>query len=357
MADITVASTTDSAEDVKSAAEFVLTPPAKRGEAPKAAAPADPPDDAPKAPDAPVKAKDAKDADNVGDEPDETVKAAEPDPDPEPERKGKRDVQKRIDELTREKYTSQRATEEARAELASLRREMESLKARSEARAEAATQEDPPVKAAAEDPVPKSDDFETFEQFTLAASRWAARQDRLEAESAAKVADNKRRQAYIQQRDKQDNDTLVASHYQRVEAAREEIPDFDAVIDASEDMALAPPMRAVILNEPLGPRMMYYLAQNPGECDRISRLPPTPQLVEMGAIRAMITSEMAASGTPVPAPAAPAARPKATAPKLPPPPKTVGAGSTKTSVALDDLPYDQYRDIRNRQEAARRARN
>jgi hypothetical protein len=353
---VVVASTTDSMEDIKAAADSGVTVETSQPE--PAAEPASDPEPAkePESPRAEVPA----------------TEVVEPEPETEeeakPEKKGeirerKRDLQSRIDELVRDKYTSQRAANDAQNEVLRLRAELDASTRRQP------PPQEPPVEApkVVDDPEPASDAFETFEEFTKATAKWAARTERraIEKEAAenrkkweAQEQDNRR--AWMDQQTRQNNESLMSAHYARIDAAKADLPDFDAVIDASQDIELAPPMRAVIMNEELGPHLMYYLAQHPEECDKIAKLAPTPQLVAMGRIMTKIEAKLEAKtepkAEPEATPDAKAVVPKKPAPvsKLPPPIKTVGSGAAASTRPLDELDYQEFARMRNEQERARR---
>jgi len=279
-----------------------------------------------------------------------------------PTRERKRDIQARIDELVRDKYTSKREAADAQGYALRLQRELDALKAdqfpaRAEERPAPTAPPAPPQEdlsraiEAALGPEPSSDNFDTFEAYTKAQARWSAKAERFELEAESRRANEYARRQHFEQQSRASNDAVTSAHFARIETARESIPDFDDVIAKSEDMVIPPPMRAVIMNEEAGPYLMYHLAQYPEELERIASLPPTPQLVAMGRLIAQIGS--ADPGVPR-GTSTRAAAPKPS--KLPPPPKTVGAGSAQSTVSLDDLPYDQYREIRNREERERMAR-
>jgi hypothetical protein len=207
-----------------------------------------------------------------------------------------------------------------------------------------------------EDVEPQSGDFETFEEYTKAAARWAARDERRKIEADRRAEQEWAWKQEQERRQVANEDTVRSLHFARVDAFREQTPDFDAVIDTAENIKLPPPMEAVILHEDMGPALMYYLAQHPDQCDQIARMAPGPQFVAMGKIMSQLEAQVS-TGQSLSDNAT--AKPRASAPRrsaLPPPVSTVGAGAAKSTVSLDELPYEQYREIRNREEAARMRR-
>lgn len=81
---------------------------------------------------------------------------------------------------------------------------------------------------------------------------------------------------------------------QRYEAVRSVNPDFDEVI-ATCEAQVSPALNHVFLTSEHGPALMYQLAKNPAELDRLSRLAPLDAAREIGRLEAQ-----AASGTATP---------------------------------------------------------
>lgn len=74
---------------------------------------------------------------------------------------------------------------------------------------------------------------------------------------------------------------------ERRTAAIAELPDYVEVAEA-KDVMISQAMAAGIALDAMGPKIAYYLGKNPAEAERISKLAPAAQLIEMGEIRAKL---------------------------------------------------------------------
>ena len=104
-------------------------------------------------------------------------------------------------------------------------------------------------------------------------------------------------------------------------------------------------MQDTVLSSESGPALMYHLCKNPETCDRIASLPPLVAIKELGRLEAQL--EVASSGP------TQAAR---TVTKAPKPIKPVGGSAIASStVPMDQMNYQDYRRVRNKQEEDARA--
>jgi hypothetical protein len=199
-------------------------------------------------------------------------------------------VQKRIDELVRQR-------EEERAEKLRLLAIVEGYnKPKAEAKVEGEDQEPQrPVR----DPNAAPEVYEqALMDYADAKASWSARNEvqKVLAEEARKAEE--REQAAAQ---KAAQETYIA----RVNKAVEKYPDYKAVAE-SPDVTVSMPMAHAIMTSEHGPDIAYHLGKNPQEAARIASLAPIQQLVEVGLIVAKLTA-------PAPAPAAPAPKPAVSA--------------------------------------------
>jgi hypothetical protein len=119
----------------------------------------------------------------------------------------------------------------------------------------------------------------------------------------------------------------------KVEAARVEYPDWDDVFEDARDVQIPKAMHEAITSSNLGPDILYRLAKDTSEANRLAKLSPVAMGREIGRIEAQIEYERS--------------KPEETKPKLtnaPSPPKTVranaavhdidvaGSGASKLSV-------------------------
>lgn len=192
---------------------------------------------------------------------------AEADPDapgdkPEPEPKPPSGVDKRISKLVYER-------EEAR------RREAY-WQGIAEGKGGATPGVQPP---AAKDGPPKQEQFESYDEYLRALTRHEIRTEM--AQERQKLTGE------LEARE------LHGGFEKRVEAVREKHADFDEVA-FSNDHQVSPTMRDAIMNTQDGAEIAYWLGQNHAESNRIARLSPNHQILELGRISARLAAPKAA---------------------------------------------------------------
>ena len=183
-----------------------------------------------------------------------------------------------------------------------------------------------PAKAGGEatDGPPKQESFETYDEYLRALTRHEIRTEM--AQERQKLT-----------RDLEGRE-LQGGFDKRVAAVREKHADFDEVA-FSDDHQVSPTMRDGIMNMDDGAEIAYWLGQNHEESNRIARLSPNHQILELGRISARLAA---------PKPAAPP-RPASAAPA---PITPVRAGGRAVEGLSDDLPRGEW--MRRRQEQVRR---
>lgn len=217
--------------------------------------------------------------------------------------KFKSPIQERFDTLTRAKH-------EAEREAAYWRQ-----------RANPVQQAGPPAK-------PTVDQFKDYGEFVEALADWKADQKVSEALKARDVEMAKTADARVQE-------TKAQTFVERQNAAREAIPDYDAVVGAA-DVPISEHVGKVLLNSPKGADLVYHLAKNPAEAARISQMSAEDAAYELGQISATL-------GRPS-TPAKPVT--KAPAPMKP----TAGNGSS-SATDPSKMSHEEYRAMRAKQGA------
>lgn len=210
-----------------------------------------------------------------------------------------RGVQKRLDELAR-----QREAERERAD--NLQRMLDRELA---ARAQPKQEQQPAAPQPDEtEPVrPQRTAFTDPEAYAEAVAEWSGQY--------ASWAGKREAQAVIQAERRKSIEAQVAegqrlareAYQSRVEKTVEKHADYREVAE-SPSVEVSIPMAHAILNSEDGPEIQYYLGKNPEEAKRIVALNPALQLVELGKIAAKLAAPAA------PTPAAPA-KPVSAAPK------------------------------------------
>lgn len=221
----------------------------------------------------------------------------------EPKKKG---VQKRLDELTREKYEARRQAERERAE-----REYWQKKAMG------IDKEPEPTGK------PTADKFETYEDYLEALSDWKLDQ-RL----------SKQQQEQTKNTEEQKKAELAQSYKTRVEAVKSKFEDYDEVAHGLH-WSPTETMAAAIMESEKGPEIAYWLGSHPEDAERIGRMSERQQLLEMGRI-----AEIAAT-------------PKKKATEAPPPIKPAGT-NTKAEKDPSEMTDAEFAAWRRKQIAARR---
>jgi hypothetical protein len=242
-------------------------------------------------------------------------------------------VQKRLDELVKQREDANRRAEQLQEMLA---------------KALSGQQQQPPAQQqqAETDPEPQrpqrqqfGEDQNAFDealmQYADQKAEWSAKR----AVQATMAEERQRQQAYAQS---QAQAAAQAAYKARVDKIVEEIPDYRSVAE-SRDVTVSMPMAQVIIASENGPKIQYYLGKNPAEAKRISALHPVLQLVEMGKIEAQVT---APAMQPVVKPVAVSAAPKPIRPLA-----TSGSQESKTP---ETESMDEYASRRKKELAAQR---
>ena len=201
---------------------------------------------------------------------------------PKPEEKKEdpipKGVQKRIDRAVREKY-------EAQAEAKMLKERLDRIEQNIQER----------VAKPIDNSEPRIDNFDDFDQYVAAKAEWIASKKINET-----LNERERRSA---------EERAAAAHYQavdgwnqRLEKATAELPDFKEVIESS-DVPMSDFMRDAIIDSDLGPKVAYWLANNPDEAKKIASMSPLATVKAIGRIEERLESQAKAPKKPTAAPA------------------------------------------------------
>ena len=182
----------------------------------------------------------------------------------EAEQKPKYDpVQRRINNLTREKY-------QLRAELEQLRKQVAEV-----------SQPRQPTQAQG---APKLEQFQSFDEYVAAVSEWKAEQKFSELTTA-------QQRAYQEAQQRQQAAATTQAWESRLNEARKGTPDYDEIIE-SADVQVTQAMGRAILDSEQGPMVALYLARNPEEADRIAALNSDAAVARaIGRIEAKLEAE------------------------------------------------------------------
>jgi len=207
----------------------------------------------------------------------------------EPVKKPAKGVQKRLDELTREREEARRLAESERQERLRLLALLES-KDKPKAQPDG---EDPEPQKPVKDPANPEAYEAALEKWIEERSSWTARR---ETKTILEEANRKAAEQQATERAREAQQVYAS----RVEKAKVKYPDYTEVAE-SPDVQISIPMAHAITQSEDGADIAYFLGKNPEEAKRISSLAPPLQLVELGKISARLTQP-----TPKPVSAAPA---------------------------------------------------
>lgn len=208
-------------------------------------------------------------------------------------------VQKRIDRLTREKAEALREVEYLRNLAHSKPAPVETTTA---------------VEAKGE---PSEDNFETHAAYVKALTKWTANQAVEEFKASQRTEAVKTRTQTVQQEFKG-----------RQEAFKAATPDFDEVI-SSADVQVSNAVITEIVESENGPALQYFLAKNPDEAERLSKLAPLALAREVGKIESRFTSSQQKTAV------------KTTT--APPPPNPTGKSSSTSTKDPGEMTPAEYR--------------
>lgn len=181
---------------------------------------------------------------------------------------------------------------------------------------------------------PDPDKFDTFAEYTIALNEWVF--DKKEAEKAQKATEK----TQLEQQQE-----LGRNFNKRLTEFKEKTEDFDDVVDAGMKAGhkLEDAAQHAIIESEFSAQIMYELAKNLPELERISKLSPTQQIKELGKIEARFTTEPVKEvkkQSNAPAPIAP-----------------IKAKGTTVIKSLNDpnLSQKEYEAIRRKQQQAKNA--
>jgi hypothetical protein len=192
-----------------------------------------------------------------------------------PDKPKTKPIQPRINELVAERNSARDQAEAERLEKERLRAELDEMQ-RQLAALNTPTQ-------TTSNPRPERKNFATDEAYTDALTDWKvderiAARERSEAEARAKAAQEQ-----------------VAQNWKaRIEAEREDMPDFDDVVGAADTVFPQLVLDAIV---DASPRVVYHLAKNPVEARRIAALSAVKAVREI----VKLDEELSAARTSAPA--------------------------------------------------------
>jgi hypothetical protein len=312
MADITIASTTDTQDDVNRAAGLAATETQEQSQ--------------PEEQETLTTTQETEGGEHEEVEGEEQPNVAQ--------RRPKNAVQKRIDKLTAKNYALEEEREELRSRLERLERTVNQPPA---------NQQQPEGPQFAK-PRPKESDYEKYDEFVEALTDW-----KVEKKDFDKVQEEVKVQQTVQQ---QRQAETFKTYNQAVAQARGVHEDFDEVV-GREDLTLPMAVQVAIIGMGnKGPEISYQIAQDEEFCNHLSNIAvergDAVALTEFGRWLASVESpEVGVAG------GEEETRQVARRGLAPQPIRPVGNSSTRSQLSMDELPFRDYRRIRDEAEKAR----
>jgi len=221
-----------------------------------------------------------------------------------PRRKGNRSAEKRIAELTKERYLAEgRAQAEAEARKA-LEARLAKLEQTMAAKPAAAAPENKPPAE------PRREEFTSVVDYLEAKLAWQRDTDRRDYENKLAEALAKNKTASdkaAEERERKQAETAAQQSLSRtitekIADARTRYEDYDDVV--TDEVAVSEAMVAALQRSPNFPDLQYYLGKHPEEIERLLPIQdPSQVLLEFGKITAKIESQQTAATPAKPRPA------------------------------------------------------
>lgn len=184
---------------------------------------------------------------------------------------------------------------------------------------------------------PNPEKFDTHAEYVEALTEWKVEQKQKEREDKLEKSKLEAEQANV-----------FKAHADRVKSFSEKTKDFDEVLAEVEDVPLSPTIQELIVSSENGPALMYELAKNRAEFERICKLSPLAAARELGKIESKLDANASDEKNPEPK--------KLT--KAPKPLEPVGTGSKGTihkSIFDQSLSQADYERLRMEQMKRRQA--
>ena len=200
----------------------------------------------------------------------------------------------------------------------------EALKAKQNSSQEMEQEKAPPVAESKPDP----DDFEEHSDYVEALTDWKLEQKLRDRDVRTK-----------EERLRENHQTKVSTFQEQVEGFKENHPDFDEAMESVNDIPMSSTVQEVVLESKVGPELMYGLAKNSEEYERICKLSPLEAAKALGRFEEKI-SKLNGGGE------------KAQTTKAPKPIEPVGSkssGSGAKSLDDPDISQKEFERLREKQ--------
>jgi len=235
-------------------------------------------------------------------------------------------VQKRFDQLTKDREDARRERDEMKAQLAEAKQLLTEIKG-----AKPGADGEPAATTDGAKPEPKEEDFDDYAAYVDALADWKADQ-----KYQARVKQDQ------EAADKKDREEFAATVEAKWDEGRAKYNDFDKV---ALEVQVTDVVSELVVSSEHCVDMAYYLGQHPDDVTRLNKLsaldPTGPLLAakEFGRLEDKVT-EKPQTAEPV--------KPRPTVKAPPAPQQPVGTGSTAIP-DLETMPYSKYKELRLKQ--------
>lgn len=209
--------------------------------------------------------------------------------------KRQRSIQRRMDELTRDKYAERQAREALEKQNAEL---MAMLKPKAEAPRTGA---------------PRQEDFTDYAEYVKADAVWHAKQEAQAILQATLQEQSKNQQTAAQSAVERE---LASTFAKRAAETAKTLPDYQEVMEDADQIQVPNHVLSMIRRLDNGPLIAYHMVKNPALAERFMSEPPEMHGVILGQLSASLKSPPKVSNAPTPG--KPAASKSAVSPSDPP---------------------------------------
>lgn len=147
-------------------------------------------------------------------------------------------------------------------------------------------------------PAPKEADYEDYAAFEDAKAEYRLRKVLAEQKVTEREASDANRQATARRE-------AVEAFEDRLDEAREKLPDFDTALAAAKGREVKPHITELVVESEKGALLTYYLAKNPEKLAELNRMSPVQAAKAVGALEARLTLAKPKKTPSAPTPAKP----------------------------------------------------
>lgn len=243
---------------------------------------------------------------------------------------------KDLDDKPKKKSGFQRRIDKLNAAKAKVQQEADfwreqALKGAGEPKTESKKADSTPATAEGE---PNPENYDTHSEFVRDLTRWEIKQ-------AEKIRDQEAEQSRL----KSEREKAAKTLRDGIKSFKETHDDFDDVVESVDDVLMSPVIQQAILSSDNGPELMYELAKNRAEYERINSLEPVAAARAIGRLEAKLSAESTEKRS----------EPVKTT-KAPKPLAPVGKGSGLVTKSLNDpsISFEEYERLRMQQLKSKR---